>query len=124
MKNVKLHIGWFVSIVLIMGVLCGCRIYDEGVIHDELFTYDLAYDKAYLKVLEAVDTSSEWDLISTDERKGVIIVQPSNYMRDDRVTILLTRVERRKTSVELAPDSQHIKGVEELLKTIDQHLMR
>jgi len=124
LKNVKLHIGWFVSIVLIMGVLCGCRVYDESVIHDELFTYDTAFDKAFLLVLEAVDESTTWDLVSTDERKGVIFVEPSNYMRDDRVRILLTRVARRKTSVELAPDSQQIKGVDILLKEIDQHFMQ
>ena len=116
--------GVLFFILIVISTVCGCRTFDETVIHDELFTYDAAYDVAYLKVLDAVNNTPGWRLVGTDKEAGKIIAFSEAFTRDDRVTILVKRINRKKTSVELAPTSQSIRGAEEILKEIDKAFMQ
>ena len=106
--------------LLVMSVVCGCRTFDEKVVHDELFTYESAYDVAFLKVMEAVNIAPGWQLVGTDKEAGTVIALNKAFTRDDTATILVKRISRKQTSVELAPESQEIRGAEDLLKSIDK----
>jgi hypothetical protein len=104
--------------------LSGCKVYNDSlVIHDELFTYDVVYDKAYLLILDAVNETEGWRLSGMDKRTGTISAFNDKFMNDDVVTIIVKRIARGKTSVELSPESQGIKGVDVLLKAIDKKMM-
>jgi len=104
--------------------LSGCKVFDDAVvIHDELFTYDMAYDQAFMMVVEAVNETATWRLAGIDKRKGTIAAYNEKFMNDERAVVLVKRITRGKTSVELDPDSQALKGVEALLKDIDKKFM-
>lgn len=112
--------------LLLLTSLCisGCQTLEEQIVHDELFTYEMPFDKVYLNVLEVVNRSAMWRLHGTDKHVGLIMARKKDFMHDTIVTIVIKRIAKRKTSVELAPDSQTVLGVETLLKEIDQSLMR
>ncbi len=117
----KVAIILAVSLVL---PLSGCKTFDDAVvIHDELFTYDVTYDQAFMMVIEAVNGAKGWKLAGIDKRKGTVAAYNEKFMSDDRVVVLVKRITRGKTSVELDPDSQSIKGVEIILKAIDKKFM-
>ena len=116
--------GILFFMLMIVSVVCGCRTYDETVIHDELFTYESAYDVAFLKVMGAVNDTPGWQLIGTDKEAGTVIALNSAFTRDDTATILVKRIGRKQTSVELAPRSQSLRGAEDLLKAIDKAFMQ
>lgn len=94
-----------------------------AIVHDELFTYEEPIDKTYLKVVDAVDKTPGWKLAGTDKNAGKIIASATDFMCDDSVTILIKRIGRRKTAVELAPESREIRNVEAILKQIDKELL-
>ncbi len=107
--------------------LSGCNMLDyferSKIVHDELFTYDMHYDKAYLKVLDAVSDLPNWYLTGTDKQNGIIRVEAKKFTRDTVATVIIKRIDNNKVSVELAPDSQNLKGVEEILKAIDKAML-
>ena len=105
-------------------ILCGCYTFgDQLIVHDELFTYDVAFDAAYLRILTVLDNIDDWRLVGTDKNAGAIILRTTALSKDDEVMILIKRVSRQKTSVELHPDSQKIHGVEKILKAIDKNFI-
>jgi len=111
-------------VLILLTSVSGCRTFDETVIHDELFTYESAYDVAFLKVIDAVNKTPGWKLIGTHKEEGKVIAICDAFTRDDSVTILVKRVTRKKTSVELDPKSQSSRGAEEILKSIDKAFMQ
>ena len=121
-KMVTLFKGLSVLIVVCV-MVCGCNTLGETVIHDELFTYEKPFDRVYLTALEAIEENSEWDLVSTNKMEGLILVRASDFMREDAATVVIKRLNRMQTSIELAKESQSIRGVESLLKSIDKSLM-
>jgi len=124
LRKATIYTKGLLTCVLLLVVLCGCRTFETDlVIHDELFTYDMPYDVTYLRVLDAIDRNNDWVVDQTDKANGKIRVRPENYRRNDNATLLVGRLERRKTSVELAPQSQQIRGIEGLLKDIDKYCM-
>lgn len=104
-------------------MICGCNTAADLVVHDELFTYEMTYDKVFLFALDAIEKTEEWDLVMTNKDEGVIKVRAKDFMNDDEVKVVIKRIEKGKTSLELAKDSQRIRGVETLLKAIDQLLL-
>lgn len=97
--------------------------------HDEVLLYDLPYDFAYLRALDAIQEIPGWELESTEKERGIIQVRNINYNSlddaDNRlITVLIKRVSRGRTSVELARESQHVIGGDKLLKTISDTVNR
>ena len=124
MSNPKIKTLAMLLCVVMILPLSGCKVFrDSVVIHDELFTYEVTYDKAFMMVMEAVNETSGWRLAGVDKRKGTISAYNNKFMNDDRVTILVKNITRGKTSVELAPQSQSVDDVEVLLKQIDKKFM-
>jgi len=112
-----------ISMLLIVP-LAGCKTMGNTlVVHDELFTYNVPYDKGYMTVIEAVNETPGWKLGSVDKRVGKVVAYNEKFMNDDRVVILVKDIGKEKMSVELAPDSQAIEDVDELLKQIDKAFM-
>lgn len=110
--------------ILVVLPFAGCKVFSDSVIiHDELFTYTMPYDKGYMMVVEAVNEAPGWRLVGADKRKGTVASYNEKFMNDDRVVILVKKIDDEKMSVELAPDSQSIRGVEVLLKQIDKKFM-
>lgn len=110
--------------ILVVLPLAGCKVFSDSVIiHDELFTYNVAYDKGYMMAVEAVNEVPGWRLTAVDKRKGTISAYNDKFINDDRVVILVKKIDDEKISVELAPDSQAIRGVDVILKQIDKKFM-
>jgi hypothetical protein len=110
--------------ILMVLPLSGCKVFSDSlVIHDELFTYNIQYDKGYMMVVEAVNETNDWRLAGVDKRKGTVSAYSEKFMSDDRVVIIVKKIDETKMSVELAPDSQQVRGVEVLLKQIDKKFM-
>ena len=96
----------------------------SSIVHDELFTYDVSYDRAYLRVIEAAELVPAWILSGTDQRAGTITLRSTGFSNDAEVTVIIKRISKEQTSIELAPDSQRVKGVEDILKAIDKLLLK
>lgn len=124
MRNAKWSAKTFLSLMLVLVVLSGCRLfYDDVILHDELFTYEAPLDKTYFTILQAIGNCESWVLQGTDKIKGEIYVARAAHGSRDVATVLVSRVSREKTAVELAPGSQSLRGVDELLKAIDRACM-
>lgn len=116
--------------VLISTVLCaGCRTTDKMVTppHDDVLIYDLSYDLAYLRTMEALEEHPDWDLESTEKESGWIKVYNTAYAKpgdwDQRaITFQVKRIARNKTSVQIAPEDQRIPGGDDLLKLVAKKL--
>lgn len=94
---------------------------------DEVLVYNRAYDFVFLRTMEAVDNVPNWSLSDTDKEKGLLSVRSMNFSSgfdaEKRIaTFVVKRISRRKTSVELEPQSQTVIGGKELLRAIDQLL--
>ena len=113
-----------IGVIALSLILFGCTTSPVGPKHDEILIYNKTYDYTYLKVLEAINDTPGWNIYSTDKEAGVIEAFNDTYESlfdadKRRVTFYVKRLESRKTSVELAPDSQTVVGVGELMKSID-----
>ncbi len=106
-------------------LMTGCNALDKNVVvHDELFTYEVSYDRCYMVILDVIASKTDgWKLLDTDKPKGVIRARVDSFMRDDIATVIVKRLDKRKSSVELAPDSQTMKGVDQILKEIDKAML-
>ncbi len=118
-------------IILGLGVMiAGCGTAQKVLpVHDEVLRYPLPYDLAYLRTMEAAERVPGWEIESTEKEKGVIVARNINYSSwadadKHSVTFWVKRIGPKETSVEIAPQSQHAIGADELLKTIDRYLGR
>lgn len=86
--------------------------------------YERPYDLVFLKVIEAADLLENWDVEITDKEKGSIGFHNVTFSafsdEDDRnITVLVKRISRSETSVQLAPYSQKVIDSNKLLDVID-----
>lgn len=112
--------------VVLAGMLAGC-VHQPMVKQDEVLIYNRAYDYTYDGVLRALNNAEPWQLATTDKAQGQIVAYNQEYWdsldADKRTAVILVkRIDRKKTSVELAPESQNVIGVGDILKSIDQVL--
>ena len=96
-------------------------------VHDEVLVYNLPYDLTYLRVVEGLQSVAGWDLDITLKESGLVRVRNLDYSGLDdadkrTVTFLVKRIESRKTSVELMPESQQTLGSGDLLKAVANEL--
>jgi len=108
-------------------MLSGCASEKVFAVHDEILTFPLPMDLAYLRTMEAVESHPDWDLIETEKEKGLIVIRNLRYSSfadaDQRqIALELKRIGPRQTSVEIAPKSQSVVGGDEILELIRQHL--
>ena len=94
-------------------------------LHDRVLAYELPYDYVYLRALEALNTFPEWVLEETDKEQGLIVLRNTEYGhlfdKDKQVArIRVKRIERKKTTVQLAVESQRIKEGGDFLNRIDE----
>ncbi len=107
-------------------MLTAC-IHQPLVKHEEVLIYNRAYDYTYDGVLRALDNAYPWQVSNTNKEAGTITAYNQKYWdsldADKRTAVILVkRIDRRKTSVELSPESQNVIGVADILKSIDQVL--
>ena len=119
---------------VVLLILClsffGCAKVKEVVplpVHDDVLIYDLPYDLVYLRVIEALEKTSDWDLELTEKEKGIIQVYNhaiSKFGDHDKrkVAFHIERMGRNQTSVSIAPESQKVFGGDALLKSISAEL--
>jgi MFS superfamily sulfate permease-like transporter len=118
-------------LILILGLgFAGCNTVGEVLPpNDEVLVYKLPYDLTYLRTMDALNTTSDWQLEETDKERGIIKVRNMNYSGFDdsdmrTVTFLVKRVDRETTSVSIDPKSQKVLGGKELLEAIGGALGR
>jgi len=123
----------FLKLVLILTLtlgLAGCNTVGEVLPpNDEVLVYKLPYDLTYLRAMEALNSTTDWQLEETDKERGFIRVRDMNYSRlDDSdlrvITFVVKRVDRETTSVAIEPDSQKVFGGKKLLDAIGEALGR
>ena len=119
-----------VMILLSHALLAGCTTKKlESLVtkaHDEVLIYDLPYDLTYLKVVEAVQKNTDWNLAETEKERGMVRVFHAGYKFLDqdqrRITFWIKRVNREQTSVEIDSADQRVPGGAQLLKQIGAEL--
>lgn len=121
---------WFFVILLFVFGITGCAV-QEAILptHDEVLIYELPLDLTYLRTVEALENVPGWELEETEKEKGIIRVRNVDYSNlidaDKRlVTFWVQRVDRNRTSVQIAPESQHVIGGDELLERVSQYVTR
>ncbi len=97
--------------------------------HDEILVYSLPFDLVFLRTLEAVENVSDWELLETEKEKGIIVARNVHYTSFDdaekrKAELLITRLDRGQTTVQLAPRSQRVIGGAELMKKISERVSR
>lgn len=103
--------------------LSGCvTTMTETVVHDELFTYDMPFDRTYLMVLDAIETIPSWQLESTNMKDGLVVVREPGAGGEQAI-LMLRRVNKKQTTLELARPSQRIPNAGSLLQDVDAYLM-
>ena len=124
--------GKILSLIMLgAGILIGGCSISQKVLpaHDEVLRYPLPYDLTYLRAAEAVEKIPGWEIESTEKEKGVIVARNINYSSladsdKSSITFWVKRVNAKETTVEIAPDSQHALGGDELLKNINRYVIR
>lgn len=115
-------------ITLICSGLTGCATSKKVLpLHDEVLTYELPYDLTYLRTLDALNAQDGWQLEETDKEKGKIRIRNVQYTRMNdsdlrTLTFIVTRIDRKHTSVALAPESQRTLSGGDMLKAISAQL--
>ena len=114
-------------LIAMMAVTLTACVHQPLVKHDEVLVYNRAFDFTYANVMQAVQNAYPWELGITDKEHGTIVAYNQKYWdsldADKRTAVLLIkRVDRRKTSVELSPESQNVIGVGDILTNIDKVL--
>ena len=120
------RISTLTSIVCFVGILTAC-VHQPLIKHDEVLIYNRAYDYVYDAVLRALDNADPWQLGTTDKGRGMIAAYNTRYWdsldADKRTALILIKaVDRKRTSVELSPESQRVIGVGRVLKKIKRIL--
>lgn len=120
----------FIFGILSLG-LAGCSGKSKSLlpVHDEVLVYALPLDLTYLRTVEAVNAHPDWEVDYTDKEKGLIVLRNMRYSSfadaDLRTAVLvLKRVGPRETSVQFDPESQAVRGGDEILDLIKQYLSR
>lgn len=120
-----------IALILILSMgFTGCNTVGEVLPpNDEVLVYPLPYDLTYLRTLEALESCPHWQIDETDKEKGMIRARDTNYSRLDdsdlrSIVFMVKRVDRRTTSVSIAPESQKVFGGAELMKAIASALAR
>lgn len=95
--------------------------------YTEVLEFGCPFDLTYLKTFEALDSVTGWEIDETDKERGRIRVRNtefSNLADKDKSTalFLIQRVGRSQTSVQLAPESQHVLEGAKLMKRIAEFL--
>lgn len=126
MKGLKSYI----AVIFLTLSLFGCAHKNMlAPVYDKVQTYPLAYDLAYMNILDALSGRGDWEIESTAKEEGVIQVRNINFKEltdnDQRIIVFdVKRLERNKTSIEIAKNYQQVIGGKELMATIDAHLKR
>ncbi len=115
--------------VCVTGLGCSRKVLTPLPTHDQVMIYERPYDYVYLRVIEAVQNTPNWEIYQTDHRMGIVRALSLNFNdplnSDKRVaTFIVRRLGRRTTSVSFAPESNQVIGGEALLKTIELHMSR
>ena len=123
MKNLKCLVIWILTSVF---SFAGCA-HHALPVYDEVLSYNLPYDRVYLRTIEAIEAHPDWDLEVTDKEHGFIKIRNLRYSSyadaDQRTaTLLIKRVGPSETSVAFDKDSQAVVGGDEVLKLIKQYL--
>jgi len=84
-------------------------------------------DLVYLRTMEAIELDPDWGMDHTIKEKGLIYLRNlrySSFADSDRrrATLVLKRTGPRRTSIQLAKESQSIVGGGELLALIKRQL--
>ncbi len=130
MKN-QAAVGFIIALVFFSGCLMPWNIRRDGKEYpryDQVLVYNRPYDVTYLRTLEALNNISGWVLQETDKEKGLIVLRNREYGhafdKDKRVArVILKRVSREQTSVELDTPSQRLEEGGELLESIDRMMV-
>jgi hypothetical protein len=111
-------------LVVMLSMLCGCASFtaEEAELHDEIFVYDLPWDKTFLRIMDTINDSPDWTLDSTNQLEGMIMVRPKG-LDEESAIIIIKRVDKRRVTVELAKESQRVRNIGRLLKDIDSDLI-
>lgn len=124
------HLSKFV-LILILGLgLAGCNSVGKVLPpNDQVLVYKLPYDLTFLRTMDTLNTTENWQLDETDKERGFIKVRDMNYSRlDDSdlrvITFVVKRVDRETTSVSIDPASQKVFGGKKLLEVIGEALGR
>ena len=125
----KTKISLLVVVLIVSSLFSACemlniklRVNDEGVF-DEIYTYEVPYDAAFLTVIEAVDAIPGWKLEMTYERQGHILARQDS-LRGKLVTIWIRQVTLNQTSIELHHTSQNVQGADKLMREIDYFFVK
>ncbi|MBI4550121.1 MAG: hypothetical protein HY714_04270 [Candidatus Omnitrophica bacterium] len=114
------------SLLAAIFLAAGC-VHSPLVKNDEVLIFNRAFDYTYDGVLRAIDTAAPWGLSHTDKQNGVIVAFNQDYWdtldADKRTAVIqIKTIARKETSVQLAPESQHVIGGADLLKAIKVQL--
>ncbi|MFC1809642.1 hypothetical protein ACFL3D_05960 [Candidatus Omnitrophota bacterium] len=111
-------------LVVLVSLCCGCASFTaaEAELHDEIFSYELPFDKTFMITMDAIGAAPGWTLDETDQMQGRIMARQTT-VEAEQVTIVVTRVEKKHVTVELAKESQRVRNVGALLKAIDTALI-
>ena len=121
------------TLLAISALLAGCASLKDSeksqVIYDQELIYDQPYDWTFLRTMEALNTLPGWTLEETDKLKGLIVLRNVRYghLFDQDKWVARFRVKslgRKKTSISLEPSSQDLEQGGELLKQIDEMMVR
>jgi len=114
-----------------VGAFFGCA-KDHGLLDyprfDQVLVYNRPYDVTYLRTLEALNEIPGWVLERTDKEKGEIVIRNREYghLFSDRdklsARVLIKRLSRTQTSVELDDEAERLEQGGELLDAVD-HMM-
>lgn len=114
------------GMVVCLGMLgVGCKTVEKAVLpgHSEVLIYNLPYDLTYLRTLEALQTVKDWELRLTEKERGILRVYCQAFKAVDgtderEITFLIKRINRGQTSIQIAPDDQHVPGGGALLEKV------
>jgi hypothetical protein len=111
-------------LVVMLSMLCGCASFtsEEAELHDEIFAYDLPWDKTMLRIIDTINDSPDWTLDSTNQLEGMIMVRPKG-LDEEPAILIIKRVDKRRVTLELAKESQRVRNIGGLLKDIDSALI-
>lgn len=123
------HFSFFIWILSLGIGFSSCARDSILPVHDEVLTFSIPYDRAFLRTMEAVETHPHWDLEMTDKENGILRIRNYRYTSyadaDQRIgTLEIKRLGPRKVSIAFDKDSRAVVGGDEVLKLIKQNLSR
>jgi len=117
-----------IVMVIFLALTVTACVHNPLVKNDEVLIYERPFDFVFLNVLKAVDALPDWDIALTDQTKGLVTLINQKYWdsfdADKReLKVVVTRVSREKTSVNISSESQTVIGGGDFLQALDD-LMR